>query len=106
MMEALMMVATYTKSLLKDESPSDGHSKAYIRSSPWSLRSIWSHSWMIEALWWSLSIQSHSWMKKILPMVTLTAYIGSSPWRLDLHRGSHKIWKCSWRLLWVLTLMT
>jgi len=38
---------------------------------------------------------------KALLTVTLTAYIGSSPWQLDLHGGSPERRKRSWRsLIW------
>jgi len=44
MTKALMMIATYTESLLNDRSAPDSHPKVYIGSSPWWLRPIRSHS--------------------------------------------------------------
>ena len=50
MMETLMIVATYTESLLNDGSALDGHLKSYIGPPSWRLRLIWSHSWITKAL--------------------------------------------------------
>jgi len=53
----------------------------YNGSSPWRLRPIWSHSWMM----------------KVLMTITLTAYIRFSPWWLHLRGGSPERRKRSWR---------
>ena len=93
-----LIAQTYTESLLNDESAPDGHSyslyrvltlmaQTYMKSILNEESALDDHS---DSLYQVLTltarlIQRPSWKMKVLLMVTLTSYIKSSPWCLDLH---------------------
>jgi len=81
-----LTTTTHTEGLLKDRSALDGHSTAYIRSSPWQLRHMRRLSWKTEEFL----------------IVTLQPILGLYLNNYDLYEGSSERRKRSWWSLYSL----